>query len=77
MLVTTLSATGGFARARPAMLGIPLVMYCQDYQSLKPLTTNYLTVHYPRKNTVYLQILEFIGAIVSEFHFFMKIKNIM
>ena len=31
-------------------------------------------MHYPGRNTVYLQIFEFIG-VVSEFHFFMKIKE--
>ncbi len=44
-------------------------------QEVKGLTTNYITMHYPGREPVYLQIFEFIGAAVSEFHFF--IKNIM
>ena len=49
-------------------------LHCQDYQ-LKGLTTNYIrvTIHYPGRKPVYLQIF---GAMVSEFRFFMKIKNI-
>ena len=29
--------------------------------------------HYPGRKLVYLQIFEFIGATVSEFHFFMRL----
>ena len=41
--------------------------------SLKPevtgLTTNSVTVHYSGRKQVNLQIFEFIGATVNEFHF--------
>ena len=44
-------------------------------QEIKGLTTNYITMHYPGKKTVYLQIFEFIGATVSEFRFFMRLRT--
>ena len=39
-------------------------------QEVKGLTTSYIIMHYPG---VYLQMFEFIGATVSEFHFFINI----
>ena len=44
-------------------------------QEVKGLTTNYITMHYPGKKPVYLQIFEFIGATVSEFHFFRRLRT--
>ena len=44
-------------------------------QEVKGLTTNYITMHYPGRKPVYLQIFEFIGAIVSEFRFFMRSRT--
>ena len=38
-------------------------------QEVKGLTTNYITMHYPGRKPVYLQIFEFIGPTVSEFRF--------
>ena len=43
----------------------------------KRLTTNYITMHYPGRKPVYLQIFEFIGAMVSEFRFFMRLRTLM
>ena len=37
-------------------------------QEVKGLTTNYITMHYPGRKLVYLQVFKFIGATVSEFH---------
>ena len=34
-------------------------------QEVKGLTTNHITMHYPGRKLVYLQIFEFIGATVS------------
>ena len=44
---------------------------------IKGLTTNYIpvTMRYSGRKLVYLQIFEFIGATVSEFRFFMRIKE--
>ena len=43
----------------------------------KGLTTNYITMHYPGRKPVYLQRFEFIGATVSEFRFFMRLRTLM
>ena len=45
--------------------------------SVKRVNNKLYNCALPRKKTVYLQIFRFIGATVSEFYFFMKIKNIM
>ena len=39
-------------------------------QEIKGLTTNYITMHYPGTKT---SLLEFIGATVSEFRFFVRL----
>ena len=44
---------------------------------IKGLTTNYITMHYPGRKPVYLQRFEFIGATVSEFRFFMRLRTLM
>ena len=44
-------------------------------QEVKGLTTNYITMHYPGRKPVYLQIFEFIGATVSEFRFYMRLRT--
>ena len=44
-------------------------------QEVKGLTTNYITMHYPGRKPVYLQIFEFIGATVREFRFFMRLRT--
>ena len=44
-------------------------------QEVKGLTTNYITMHYPGRKPVYLQIFEFIGATVSEFRFFTRLRT--
>ena len=36
-------------------------------QEVKGLMTNYITIHYPGRKPVYLQIFVFVGATVSEF----------
>ena len=41
-------------------------------QEVKGLTTNYITMHYPGRKPVYLQIF---GATVSEFRFFMRLRT--
>ena len=41
-------------------------------QEVKGLTTNYITMHYPGRKP---QIFEFIGATVSEFRFFMRLRT--
>ena len=43
----------------------------------KRVTTNYITMHYPGRKPVYLQIFEFIGATVSEFQFLVICCNII
>ena len=45
-------------------------------QEVKGLMTNYITMHYPGIKPVYLQlhVFEFIGATVSEFHVFMRLR---
>ena len=43
--------------------------------SVKQVTKNYKTMHYPGRKPVYLQIFEFIGATVSEFRFFMRLRT--
>ena len=42
---------------------------------LKGLTRNYITMYYPGRKPVYLQVFEFIGATVSGFHFFMRLRT--
>ena len=44
-------------------------------QEVKGLMTNYQTMHYPGRRQVYLQIFELIGAMVSEFRFFMRLRT--
>ena len=36
---------------------------------------NDITMHYPGRKPVYLQLFEFIGATVSEFRFFMRLRT--
>ena len=34
-----------------------IIMYCQDYQEIKGLKTNYITMYYPGRKPVYLSLL--------------------
>ena len=43
-------------------------------QEIKGLMTNYVTMHYPGTKT---SLLEFIGATVSEFRFFVRLRTLM
>ena len=44
-------------------------------QEVKGLMTNYITVHYPGRKPVHLRIFKFIGAMVSGFCFFMRLRT--
>ena len=56
-------------------------MACISYNVLSELSVKrvndklYNCMHYSERKWLYLQIFKFTGAMVSEFHFFMKIKN--
>ena len=43
-------------------------------QEVKGLMTNYITMNYPGRKLVYLQIVKCIGVAVSEFRFFMTLR---
>ena len=44
-------------------------------QEVKGLMTNYITMHYPGRKQVHLQVFEFIGTTVSVFRFFMSLRT--